>query len=81
MLSPPSKLRHAAEDVTQQTFLSLLEHVDSFRGESSAVTWAELPDENTDSTLPHPEFIARWSATPETLVQRAEVREQIETAL
>ena len=28
-----------AEDVTQQTFLSLIEHVDSFRGESSVATW------------------------------------------
>ncbi len=94
-----------AEDVTQQTFLSLIEHVDSFRGESSVATWIlrfatnhalkvlrkrrGLPtvawegsaDENSYSTLPHPEFIARWSATPETLVQQAEVREQIESAL
>ncbi len=28
-----------AEDVTQQTFLSLIEHIDQFRGESSVVTW------------------------------------------
>lgn len=94
-----------AEDVTQQTFLSLIEHVDSFRGESSVATWIlriatnhalkvlrkrrglptvaweESPDEDNYSTLPHPEFIARWSATPETLVQQAEVREQIESAL
>ena len=28
-----------AEDVTQQTFLSLLEHLESFRGESSVATW------------------------------------------
>lgn len=94
-----------AEDVTQQTFLSLIEHVDSFRGESSVATWIlriatnhalkvlrkrrglptvaweESTDEDNYSTLPHPEFIARWSATPETLVQQAEVREQIESAL
>lgn len=94
-----------AEDVTQQTFLSLIEHVDSFRGESSVATWIlriatnhalkvlrkrrglptvaweESADEENYSTLPHPEFIARWSATPETLVQQAEVREQIESAL
>jgi RNA polymerase sigma-70 factor (ECF subfamily) len=96
--------RQDAEDVTQQTFLSLIEHVGSFRGESSVATWIlriatnhalkvlrkrrGLPtvawEESADdsySTLPHPEFIARWSATPETLVQQAEVREQIETAL
>lgn len=28
-----------AEDVTQQTFLSLIEHLDSFREESSVATW------------------------------------------
>jgi RNA polymerase sigma-70 factor, ECF subfamily len=28
-----------AEDVTQQTFLSALEHLDGFRGESSFATW------------------------------------------
>lgn len=30
---------HDAEDVVQQTFLSLIEHLDSFRGESSVATW------------------------------------------
>ena len=97
--------RQDAEDVTQQTFLSLIEHVESFRGESSVATWilriaanhalkvlrkrrglptvawAESTDEDSYSTLPHPEFIARWSASPETLVQQAEVREQVESAL
>lgn len=28
-----------AEDVVQQTFLSLIEHIDSFRGESSVAAW------------------------------------------
>lgn len=28
-----------AEDVVQQTFLSLIEHIDSFRGESAVATW------------------------------------------
>lgn len=28
-----------AEDVAQQTFLSLIEHIDSFRAESSVATW------------------------------------------
>jgi len=34
-------LRHEqdAEDVTQQTFLSALEHLDGFRGEAGFVTW------------------------------------------
>jgi len=31
--------RQDAEDVTQQTFLSVLEHLDSFREESSVATW------------------------------------------
>lgn len=97
--------RQDAEDVTQQTFLSLIEHVDSFRGESSVATWIlriatnhalkllrkrrGLPtvsmngptDDDSYSSLPHPDFIARWSATPETLAQQAEVREQIESTL
>ena len=30
---------HDAEDVTQQTFLSMLENLESFRGESSFSTW------------------------------------------
>jgi RNA polymerase sigma-70 factor (ECF subfamily) len=31
--------RQDAEDVTQQTFLSVLEHLDGFRGESAVATW------------------------------------------
>jgi len=31
--------QHDAEDVTQQTFLSVLEHLDGFREESSVATW------------------------------------------
>ncbi|GIW96303.1 MAG: RNA polymerase sigma factor [Pirellulaceae bacterium] len=30
---------HDAEDVTQQTFVSLIEHLEDFRGESSIATW------------------------------------------
>lgn len=97
--------RQDAEDVTQQTFLSLIEKIDTFRGESSAATWIlriatnhalkilrkkrGLPtvswngslDEDSYSSIPHPEFIARWSASPETLAQQAETREQIEATL
>jgi RNA polymerase sigma-70 factor (ECF subfamily) len=31
--------RQDAEDVTQQTFLSVIEHLEQFRGESSVLTW------------------------------------------
>lgn len=31
--------RHDAEDVTQQTFLSMIEHLDQFREESSVAAW------------------------------------------
>jgi RNA polymerase sigma-70 factor (ECF subfamily) len=31
--------REDAEDITQQTFLSVMEHLDRFRGESSLATW------------------------------------------
>lgn len=31
--------RQDAEDATQQTFLSIIEHLDQFRGESSVLTW------------------------------------------
>lgn len=31
--------QHDAEDVTQQTFLGLLEHLSAFREESSVATW------------------------------------------
>jgi RNA polymerase sigma-70 factor (ECF subfamily) len=97
--------RQDAEDVTQQTFLSLVEKLDTFRGESSVatwilriatnhalkvlrkrrglplVTWNELTDEDSYATTPHPEFIARWSYSPETLAQQVENRELIESAL
>ena len=94
-----------AEDVTQQTFLSLIEKVTSFRGESAAanwilriatnhalkllrkrrgqptVSWDESGEEESYGSLPHPNFIAQWKETPEVLALRAEVREQIDTAL
>jgi len=71
--------------LTQQTFLSLIEHVDSFRGESSVrtwilriaanhalkilrkrrgppiVAWDNSSDDDSYSSVPHPEFIARWT--------------------
>lgn len=98
--------RHDAEDVTQQTFLSVLEHLDSFREEAAVSTWVlriaanhalkvlrkrrGLPivplvstedREDSFANLPHPEFIAQWQDSPEELVQRAEVRDLIDTVL
>jgi RNA polymerase sigma-70 factor (ECF subfamily) len=97
--------RQDAEDVTQQTFVSVIEHMDGFRGDSSAATWIlriatnhalkilrkrrglhtvswDAPDpDDTYESVPHPDFIASWSAPPDELAQRAEVREQIDQAL
>jgi RNA polymerase sigma-70 factor, ECF subfamily len=101
-------LRHEqdAEDITQQTFLSVIENLDSFRGDSSFVTWllriatyAALKvirkrkgldtvslEESTEprdelGTIPHPEFIADWSQSPEQLVQQHETQRLIDDAL
>jgi RNA polymerase sigma-70 factor, ECF subfamily len=68
--------QHDAEDVTQQAFLSALEHLADFREESSFATWLMriashaglkiirkrqgLPTEPLD--IRHPEFIAVWKA-------------------
>lgn len=92
-----------AEDVTQQTFLSLLEHLESFRGESSVATWIlkiatnhalkvlrkrrglrtvslDVPGDDGGS-LPHPEYIAQWSRTPQQLLEDAEIQSLVEVAL
>ena len=95
-----------AEDVTQQTFLDVLEHLDTFREEASVATWIlrigvnnalkvlrkrrGLPtvpldrvqgSDDGDNGLPHPDYIAQWGNDPEDLVQQAEVRQLIATAL
>ncbi|MGC8991873.1 MAG: sigma-70 family RNA polymerase sigma factor, partial [Verrucomicrobiia bacterium] len=95
-----------AEDVTQQTFLSALEHLSGFREEASFATWLsriathaalkvirkrrateyhadeEPHTENEEhEPLPHPEFIADWSQSPEHLAQQNETRRLIEQAL
>ncbi len=101
-------LRHEqdSEDVTQQTFLSALEHLDGFRGEAGFATWLmriathaalkvirkrdgldtvslEAATESTESdeSIPHPEYIADWSQSPDELVARNETRGLIEEAL
>lgn len=101
-------LRHPqdAEDITQQTFLSAIEALPQFRGESSVLTWllriashAALKvirkrkglatvslEESTESpdpysTVPHPEYIADWQHSPETLVSRRETQQLMDAAL
>ncbi|MCS7270715.1 MAG: sigma-70 family RNA polymerase sigma factor [Gemmataceae bacterium] len=93
-----------AEDVTQQTFLSVIEHLDQFRGESSVMTWVlriatnhalqllrrrrqrptvplDVPSDDDQTPLPHPEYIARWRDDPQRLAHDAEVRQLVEQAL
>jgi RNA polymerase sigma-70 factor (ECF subfamily) len=86
---------HDAEDVTQQAFLSALEHLADFREESSFYTWLMriashaalkiirkrqgLPTDSLD--LPHPEFIATWKDSPARLAQQNETGKLIEDAL
>lgn len=92
-----------AEDVVQQTFLSLIEHIDTFRGESAVATWVfriatnfalkvlrkkrGLPtvayEDETDSyaQVPHPEYIAAWKETPESLAEQAEMRQLLDQAI
>ncbi len=97
---------HDAEDATQQTFLSAVENLRSFRAEASFSTWlfriathaslkmirkrkglpmisleeATEPSESYD-TIPHPGFIADWKQSPETLVNRNEIRQLLDSAL
>ncbi|MCS7337655.1 MAG: sigma-70 family RNA polymerase sigma factor, partial [Verrucomicrobiae bacterium] len=94
-----------AEDVTQQTFLSVLDHIGEFRGDSSFATWlfrvatnaalkvlrkrrgldtvsleeATEPQAESDK-IPHPEYIADWRQSPDTLAQQAETRQLLEQA-
>jgi RNA polymerase sigma-70 factor (ECF subfamily) len=95
-----------AEDATQQTFLSALENVKHFRGDSMFITWllriathASLKiirkqrglrtvpleiewDENDEyRNIPHPEYIADWRDSPETLIHRKEVSDLLDDAL
>lgn len=93
-----------AEDVVQQTFLSLIEHLDSFRGESAVATWVlriatnfalkvlrkrrGLPlvsldsgDDDSLAGVPHPDYIAQWRDPPDALLERAELREQLDAAI
>jgi RNA polymerase sigma-70 factor (ECF subfamily) len=97
---------HDAEDVTQQAFLSALEHLNGFRGDAQFATWisriathaalkilrkrrgldtvsleASTDPSPESGALPHPEYIADWRDTPETLLDRRETRQLIADAL
>lgn len=98
--------RQDAEDVTQQTFLSAMEHLGGFRGEASFSTWllriathaalkvirkrrglewvplqmgADAVE--TREAIPHPEYIADWSQSPQQLAEKREVGDLLEKAL
>jgi len=91
-----------AEDVVQQTFLSVIEHLDTFRGDSAVATWVlriatnfalkvlrkrrglpTVPLDGAESfaNVPHPDYIAKWRETPDQLLERAELREQLDSAI
>lgn len=96
---------HDAEDVTQQTFLSVIQNLDGFRGESSFSTWLlriaahaalkiirrrkgldtvslqESTGDADEGHIPHPEYIADWAQSPESLVHRKEVQGLLDEAL
>jgi RNA polymerase sigma-70 factor (ECF subfamily) len=94
-----------AEDVTQQTFINALKHLDGFRGDARFLTWlmkiatyaalrlirkrqglpmvsldaATEPDD--DGLVPHPEYIADWRSTPDSLAGNEETKRLIDNAL
>jgi RNA polymerase sigma-70 factor (ECF subfamily) len=96
---------HDAEEVVQQTFLSVIEHLGSFRGEARFSTWltriatnhalallrkragrrtmplGEDRPENSDESVPHPQFIAPWEETPDQIAARRETRQILDEAL
>lgn len=100
-------VRHTqdAEEVVQQTFLSVIENLTNFRGDSSFYTWlmrittnnalallrrrstrqafplAEDASSESYQDLPHPQFIATWSETPEEIAQRNETQQILHDAL
>lgn len=95
-----------AEEVVQETFLSVVEHLKGFREESSFFTWlvriatnhalkalrrrkrvesvtapTGQADPADEQSLPHPEFIAEWSETPDAIVLRRETQQLLAEAL
>jgi len=96
---------HDAEEVVQQTFLSVIEKLETFREESSFYTWVmriatnhalallrkrsrrsavplvEGGSAESYADVPHPEFIAQWTETPEDIASRRETRRLLDEAL
>ena len=94
-----------AQDVTQQSFLDAMQHLDGFRETAAFSTWITtiathaalkllrkrrgLPVTSLDAAtepdaeghIPHPEFIADWSETPDRLTQRTETRHLLDAAI
>lgn len=94
-----------AQEVVQETFLSVVRHLASFRGEAKFSTWLTRiatnhalkmlqrrrredlhrailnSDEESYADLPHPDFIAVWSESPEQVASRRETRELLKEAL
>ena len=97
--------QHDAEEVVQQTFVSVIEHLADFREQSKFYTWlmrigtnhalalvrkravrATVPladDRSGDSyaEVPHPEYIAQWTETPEEIASRGETRRLLSEAM
>ena len=86
-----------AEDVVQETFLSVIEHVAEFRGDAPFAAWLlriatnhalkalrkrrGLPTVPIDESLPRPEAVERWRDEPERLAEDPAVRKLIEAAI
>jgi RNA polymerase sigma-70 factor (ECF subfamily) len=93
-----------AEEVTQGAFLSVVENLSGFRGESRFSTWlyrvaanralkvirardqrreepAQGEGEESFATVPRPEHVAPWTASPEVLAGRKQTREILDRAL
>ena len=93
-----------AEEVVQETFLSVVRHLKGFREDSSFHTWLvriatnhalkilrkkrglstvplDRPQDDDETPLPHPSFIAQWKDDPIDIASRREVRALLEDAM
>jgi RNA polymerase sigma-70 factor (ECF subfamily) len=86
-----------AEDVVQETFLSVVEHLGEFRGESPFAAWLlriatnhalkalrkrrGLPTVPMDEALPRPETVENWRDEPGRLADDPAVRKLLEEAI